>query len=318
MNSLEIAFFVSEGNGEYTRVENNETLADIYEAFGDTFRIAVLSYNHNGQNFTNPAATLIPATYIDANRVGPHLYMEMGQEHCGVYMIVGEGTINGEKLYSESTMEWDARTEILFEYDAENTEASFISQLNAFLAALPNMEQYKALLEASKGAVTVYLPEGTFEGYIEVPAALGWNHVNIYGKKEANSNGPGYLSTIKGGIINNNGAVHSWNVTFEGAGGGDRNAETWTNGVNAGTANIPPPPPKSAFTIPTNAPTATLFAVFPFSIHTLHPPPLPKKSYFLRKGKPHENNLRNFFNFYNFFLRFSRQNACIETNFILK
>ena len=209
-HAYDIGFYVSEGAEGFDRIEDQNLIYKLTNAF-DSLEVKVWALPNHVMGCETP--DVFPAIYESTvnESCAECTVLELGVENRGDYLITASGKI-GNKTYETYTfLYWDCREAIRFEYDEEKLEKDWIAQINAFLDDL--VQENTDMDRIHVSAAIVDLPAGEYEGYIEVPNDLGRMHVNIYGSY-------GNERTIlHGGILSNaQFATHVEEIDFVGNG----------------------------------------------------------------------------------------------------
>ena len=218
-HAYDIGFYVSEGAEGFDRIEDQNLIYKLTNAF-DSLEVKVWALPDHVMGCETP--DVVPAIYESTvnESCAECTVLELGVENRGDYLITATGVI-GNKTYETYTfLYWDCREAIRFEYDEKKPEKDWIVQINAFL---DNLVQEGEDGELDTCAAIVDLPAGEYEGYIIVPNDLGRMHVNIYGSF-------GNERTIlHGGILSNaQFATHVEEIDFVGNGRNNKFAKDET------------------------------------------------------------------------------------------
>ena len=131
---------------------------------------------------------------------------------AGWWLILAEGTIDGQTVQSGVPIEWELAEEHSFTPDLL-AETDVLTQVAEWLEAQPTDRELM---------LNVLLPAGTYEGQLVIPEHL--EEVRLIGALQ--EEGPATI--LEGGILGNSGNCEVQNVEFRGCG---KNQKTWPDGT---------------------------------------------------------------------------------------
>lgn len=220
MKYFDIGFYVAQaGEEEYARIIDPELLADIEQAFGGTLRMEVKGLNYEAEDRSYTAPDVMPAMHRawGDEKCFECTILELGAENWGNYAISGYGTVNDEEISVHTTYGWKPVEGMIFEPTGDDP----VGEINQYLESLD---------AETKGNLEIYMPEGTFKGYITVPAALDDLEIVIFGAPLNDIGRP--TTVIRGGAQAEGFAINVMDITFLGAGAGAEEGppKTWEDG----------------------------------------------------------------------------------------
>ena len=218
MNCFDIGFYVAlAGEEEYARIVDVDLLADIEQAFGDTLRLEVKGLDYEDEDRSYTAPDVMPAMHRARgdDQCFECTILELGKENWGNYAISGYGEVNGEEISVHTTYGWKPAELNIF----RPGETDPIGEINEYLGS-EDVE--------NKGNLEIYMPEGTFAGYITVPDTLSRLGITIFGAPRDNRGRP--TTKIQGGVQAEGFSVTVMDITFLGANSGEEGGP-WADGT---------------------------------------------------------------------------------------
>ena len=218
MNYFDIGFYVAlAGEEEYARIVDVDLLADIEQAFGDTLRLEVKGLDYEDEDISYTAPDVMPAMHRARGdeRCFECTILELGKENWGNYAISGYGEVNGEEISVHTTYGWKPAELNIFRPGEDDP----IGEINEYLASLD---------AGTGGNLEIYMPEGTFAGYITVPDKLSRLGITIFGAPKDNRGRP--TTKIQGGVQAEGFSVTVMDITFLGANSGEEGGP-WADGT---------------------------------------------------------------------------------------